>query len=501
MPNRRARLSPQSAHGQLAAALAALREGDDVPVDFSPEALAEAASAAPADTELDLRRIPFVTLDPPGARDLDQAFHLERSGDGFRVRYAIADLPGFVPAGGALDREARQRGQTLYLPDGRIPLHPAALSEDRASLLPGSDRTAYVWTLDLDAAGALASARVERAHVRSRAQLDYPSAQAAIDGGGADELLELLRTVGVLRIEQERLRGGASLNMPDEEIVRDPGGYRIVRSFALPVEEWNAQLSLLTGMAAGRMMLDAGVGILRTMPGPDEEALAAFRARVASLGHPWPAELGYGAYLERLDPASPTTPAVLQAAASLFRGADYTPFDGEPPQQTVQAAIAAPYAHVTAPLRRLVDRWGLVICAAICADRPVPEWVRASLGELPALMRASNQRAGRLGSQALDRVEAALLRDRVGDILPAVVVEVRGDRARVQLDDPAVTTQISAAGCSAGTHVDVRVVAADVATGAIELTLVARDADPDAGGDSNSESAAPNRSSGAADAA
>ncbi|MEJ6488983.1 RNB domain-containing ribonuclease [Leucobacter sp. USCH14] len=477
MPNRRAHLSPQTAHGQLAAALAELRVGADAPSEFSPDALAEARSAETESPCLDLRHIPFVTLDPPGSKDLDQAFHIERAGDGFLVRYAIADLPGFVRPGGALDHEARRRGQTLYLPDGRIPLHPAELSEGRASLLAGADRVAYVWTIALDAAGDATAARVERAHVRSRAQLDYPSAQAAVDAGTGDELLELLRAVGVLRAEQERLRGGASLNMPDEEIVREPDGYRIVRSFALPVEEWNAQLSLLTGMAAGRMMLDARIGILRTMPAPDEAALSAFRARVASLGHPWPTELSYGEYLERLDHASPTTPGVLQAAAALFRGADYTPFDGTVPQQTTQAAIAAPYAHVTAPLRRLVDRWGLVICAAICAGESVPEWARASLGELPGLMRASNQRAGQLGSQALDRVEAALLRDRVGDVLPAIVVEVRGDRARVQLDDPAVTAQVAAAGCTAGTRVNVRVVAADVASGSVELVPVTGDAD------------------------
>ncbi|MEV8337877.1 RNB domain-containing ribonuclease [Leucobacter sp. NPDC077196] len=476
MPNRRAHLSPQTAHGQLAAALAELRTANELPHDFPADALAEAASADTTVPDSDLRHLPFVTLDPPGSKDLDQAFHIERAGDGYLVRYAIADLPGFVRPGGALDREARRRGQTLYLPDGRIPLHPAALSEGRASLLPGVDRVAYVWSLGLDASGAATHASVERARVCSRAQLEYPSAQAAVDAGTADGLLELLRTVGVLRAEQERLRGGASLNMPDEEIVREPDGYRIVRSFALPIEEWNAQLSLLTGMAAGRMMLDARVGILRTMPAPDAGALAAFRARVAALGHPWPDATSYGEYLQHLDHASPTTPGVLQAAASLFRGADYTPFDGEIPQQTLQAAIAAPYAHVTAPLRRLVDRWGLVICAAICADEPIPGWTRDSLHELPALMRTSNQRAGQLGSQALDRVEAALLRDRVGEVFPAIVVEVRGERARVQLDDPAVTAQVAAAGYTAGTRVDVRVVAADVASGTIELAPITDDA-------------------------
>src|SRR5690606_12756999 len=120
----------------------------------------------------------------------------------------------------------------------------------------------------------------------------------------------------------------------------------------------------------------------------------------------------------------------------------YAAFDGGPPELAAQAAIGAPYAHVTAPLRRLVDRWGLVICAALCAGTPVPAWARESLPELPALMSASSRRAGAIASAALDRVEAALLRDRVGEILPAVVVEARGDRARVQIPDPAVTATL-----------------------------------------------------------
>ena len=474
MPARRAHLTPKSAHGELAAALAALREDPDLPREFPQDALREARDAVPdppSETVTDLREIPFVTLDPPGARDLDQALHLEHEEDGWVVRYAIADLPAFVAPGGALDREARRRGQTIYLPDGKIPLHPEELSEGRASLLPEQDRRAFVWTVRLDAEGAVRDANVERALVRSRAQLDYPGAQAAIDAGTAAGALALLPEIGRIRIAQERLRGGASLNMPDEEIVRDETGYRIERSFPLPVEEWNAQLSLLVGIVAGEMMLAAGIGILRTMPAPDAEALADFRERVAALGRPWPKELSYGEFLRAQDREDPRTAAVLLAAAGLFRGADYAAFDGEPPAAPEQAAIAAPYAHVTAPLRRLVDRWGLVICEALCAGREVPAWVRESLGELPQIMRASSQRAGRLGSAALDRVEAALLRDRVGEVLPATVLDASRGRARIQILDPVVTESVTAPGLAPASETLVRVVRAEVPTGEIELAL------------------------------
>ncbi|MBL3700540.1 RNB domain-containing ribonuclease [Leucobacter luti] len=471
MPARRAHLAPQSSHGELAEALAALRTEFSVPEAFPAAALSEAAETAAPEVEFDLRDVPFVTLDPPGSRDLDQAFSIERAGSGWVVRYAIADVAAFVRPESALDLAARDRGQTLYLPDGTVPLHPRVLSEGRASLLPGADRTAYVWTVRLDDAGAVTGCDVRRARVRSRAQLDYPSAQRDIDRGTAAAPLALLPEVGRARAEQERLRGGASLNMPEEQITETPSGYHIERRFPLPVEEWNAQLSLLVGIAAGEMMLAAGVGVLRTMPAPSTEALGAFRTRVAALGEPWPAGLSYGDYLRSLDPASVRTPAVMQAAAALFRGADYAAFDGTPPAETRQAAIAAPYAHVTAPLRRLVDRWGLILCAAICADTAVPEWARASLPQLPELMRASNQRAAQIGSAALDRVEAALVAERIGERFTAVVIEVRGERARVQLVEPPVTAQCPAAGAAAGTTIEVRVVGADIRTGTIQLEL------------------------------
>lgn len=474
MPTRRAHLTEQSSHGQLAEALAALREQFEVPTGFSEAALTEAATAVAPEPALDLREVPFVTLDPLGSLDLDQAFHLERSSAsggsrGYRFRYAIADLPGFVAPGGALDLEARQRGQTLYLPDGRVPLHPPILSEDRASLHEGRLRTAFVFTIELDSDAVPVSSRVERAIVRSHARLDYDSSQRTLDRGEADGALALLPEFGALRLEQERARGGASLNMPDEQIERGPDGYRIVRRFPLPVEQHNAQLSLLTGMIAGGMMVEARVGLLRTMPPPSDEDLHSFRARVAALGAPWDASLAYGDYLRSLDPQRDESPAVLQAASSLFRGSGYVAFDGELPEITTQAAIAAPYAHATAPLRRLADRWALVLCEALSSGREVPPWLRESLPEVPALMRSAGSRAGQLVSSALDRVEAALLRDRVGEVLSAVVLEVRGERARVQLHEPAVTAHCPAGELVAGTRCELRLVRADVPSGEIEL--------------------------------
>ncbi|MGO2744974.1 RNB domain-containing ribonuclease [Microbacterium sp.] len=474
MPQRRAHVAPSAAQSELAAALAALRADLDVPVAFSAEAEAEAAAAAPETPDLDLRDIPFATLDPAGAKDLDQAFHLSRDASGFVVRYAIADVPAFVTPGGAVDAAARERGQTLYAADGRIPLHPPVLSEDHASLLPDVDRPALVWTFDLTADGTVAKFRLERTLIRSRVQLDYVTTQQALDRG-EDSPASLLRDIGELRIAKEQERGGASLNMPDEEVVQhDDGTYSIVRGTPLPIEEWNAQLSLMTGIAAAELMIGAKVGVLRTMPAPDEKSFDAFRRQTEALGRPW--RTGeYGEYLRSLDREDPLTLPVLEAAASLFRGAGYVSFDGSVPDDIEQAAIAAPYAHATAPLRRLVDRWSLAICLAISEGTDVPGWARESLDELPELMQQSSQRASRLNADTINRVEAALLTPLVGSRMDATVIELRGDdgdRASIQIAEPAVTASAPvSSGTKPGDTVSVQLVSADIAQGAVEFAL------------------------------
>ena len=132
--------------GALAGGLAAIRARFAVPEAFPPEVLAEAEAAAKrAPSEhADRTALPFVTLDPATARDLDQAFAIERRGGDLLLHYAIADAGWFVAPGGALDAEAWKRGTTLYLPDGKAGLYPPALSEGAASLLPDGDRPAVV---------------------------------------------------------------------------------------------------------------------------------------------------------------------------------------------------------------------------------------------------------------------------------------------------------------------------------------------------------------------
>src|SRR3954463_1021723 len=140
-----------------------------VPADYPTGAVAEAERAAKAlslDGYADATDVDLVTLDPPGSRDLDQAFAISaRDDDGYDVAYAIADVAAFVTPGGAVDSEAHSRGETLYLPDGRVPLHPTVLSEGAASLLPGEKRPAVLWRFRLDSDGEPTSVDVRRSVV------------------------------------------------------------------------------------------------------------------------------------------------------------------------------------------------------------------------------------------------------------------------------------------------------------------------------------------------
>ncbi len=458
----------------LRARFEAVRAELEIDGEYPADALAEAERVAASPPDLPSRDetdVPYVTLDPPGSMDLDQALHIERAGAGHRIRYAIADVPAFVRPGGALDRATRERGQTVYCPDERVPLHPTVLSEAAASLLPGQVRPAFVWDLRLDGDGVLVDSEVRRALVRSTARLEYDAVQADVDAGTADDVLLLLREVGERRIAQERARGGASLPMPEQQVTERPdGGFTLEFRPPVAAEEWNAQISLLTGMAAASMMLEAGVGVLRTMPPPTDEALARFRRAARGLHVDWPEGTSYGDLVRGLDRTDPRHLALIHEATALFRGAGYTAFDGAAPAEREHAAVAAPYAHVTAPLRRLVDRFGLVVCEAVSRGAAVPDEVRAALPELPDLMRASDRLARTAERACADATEAAVLSSRVGDVLDAVVVDHLENGLEVQLVDAPVLAKATGDRAPLGERVGVRVERADVAAG--ELVLV-----------------------------
>ena len=457
--------------------LAALRHELDIPAEFPAEVTAEAVAAAGTKQAIprdDATHIPFVTIDPEGSMDLDQAVHIERAGTGYRVHYAIADVAAWVVPGGAIDREARLRVETLYAPDGRTPLHPPELSEAAASLLPDQVTPVLLWTIDLDATGERTRATVRRAHVQSRAQLTYEDAQRSLDDGTADESMRLLKVVGTLREDIERARGGITLPVPEQLVEQGPDGVWTLGSRAtLPVEEWNAQISLLTGMSAARLMLDGRIGVLRTLPASDPRDVERLRLAAHGLGVAWPEGATPGDVIRDLDASNPAHAALLSDATSLLRGAAYVAFDGELPPYVLHAAIAAPYAHATAPLRRLVDRFVGEVCLALSAGEPVPEWARDALPDIPGLMASGDKHAGEYERGCIDLVEAALLTGRVGEVFEGAIVDVRADRDAgvVQLREPAVRGRVEGASLPLGQDVRVRLVEASVGTRTVRFEL------------------------------
>ncbi|MBK7047400.1 MAG: RNB domain-containing ribonuclease [bacterium] len=464
--------------GALVPVFAAIRADVGVSGTYAADVLAEAAAA---DTEAeaphvvgerhDATHLPLVTIDPEGARDLDQAVHLESSPQGQRIFYAIADVGAHVVPGGALDRDTRERVETIYCPDKRVGLHPPLMSEGFASLLPGQRTKAVLWTLDVDRDGNLTGFDARRAWVRSRRQYAYPEL-ATSPPAEARDLVTALHEFGQARRAALRKLGAVTLPRPSQEAVVEDGKVSLEFRASLDVEDDNAQVSLLTGMAAARCMLDAGVGILRTMPAASPEALQRLRRQAAALGMEWPDAWTYADMLDHLDPGAPRTAAFLTEAGALFRGARWEAFDsarGGPlalPANTTHGALAAPYAHVTAPLRRLVDRYDAEICLAQCAGREVPAWALEALAWIGDVMAAGVGRSQRVDTACVDAVEVAMLAPHVGEIFEGVGL----DAQTVQLHEPAVVARC-AGSVEPGRRHRVRLVSAQPGKGAL-FTLV-----------------------------
>ncbi len=466
-----------SANDELRKGIATIQQEQKVGPEFPDDVEKEAAEAAkqPQLPEKDLTDLAFVTIDPESAMDLDQAMFLERDGDGYVVHYAIADVAAFVTPGGAVDTEAHRRGETLYGADSKIPLHPTALSEGAASLLPDEVRPALVWRVGLDAKGAITSRTVERARVRSRAKLSYDGVQADLDAGRAEEVFTLLEEIGTRRIQQEADRGGISLPMPEQEIVIDGDTWRLEFRDLKPVESWNAQISLLTGIAAASIMLEGKVGILRTLPPADPKAVERLRRTAKALRIDWPHDEDYPAFIRSLDPSKPSHQAMVVACTSLLRGAGYAVFDGEPPKITEHAALATTYAHVTAPLRRLVDRYAEEICVALCAGERPPAWVLEAMPDLPATMQEAGRRANAYEHAVTDLVEAELLKASVGERFRGVVLEAEHDdptRGTLQIAEPAVEARVVGEDAlPLGAEVEVVLAVADPAQRKVEFRV------------------------------
>ncbi|MDE2405485.1 MAG: RNB domain-containing ribonuclease [Sphingomonadales bacterium] len=441
----------------LAEGLAEIRAQFQVPATFPPDVLAaaEAAARRVPDAHADRTAVPFVTLDPATSTDLDQAFAIEAAGADLLLHYAIADVAWFVADGDPLDAEAWRRGETLYLPDGKAGLYPPVLAEGAASLLPDGPRPAIVLTTRVAPDGGVKLEGVERALVRSRAKLAYETVRDDQLPTGFVELADRVTAA-------EDRRGAARVDPPEQEVERDGDGHFTLRLRPqVPAELRNAALSLATNLAVADALHAAGTGLFRVMAPPDARAEQRLRGTAAAFGLVWPAEMTLAQFTLRLDPRDAKHAAFMLAVRRAGEGARYQPY--RPGVIPWHAAMAATYAHATAPLRRLADRYVLRAALAVANGRAVPPELTDAFSRLPPVMAKAEARSGQVDRAAKDLAEAAMLAGEEGREFDAVVTDIGENGARIQLCEQAVVARARLAQATPGDHVRVRLIAADPA--------------------------------------
>ena len=224
-------------------------------------------------------------------------------------------------------------------------------------------------------------------------------------------------------------------------------------------EQRNAALSLATNLAVADALFAARTGLFRVMAGPDTRAIARLRHTARALGLSWPDAHSLETFEKTLDPAQPNAAAFMLAIRRAGNGASYVPYqDGVKPWH---AAMAATYCHMTAPLRRLADRYVIRAALAVVNDQPVPAEVTSAFARLGPVMGKADARANQIDRAVIDLAEAAMLSGREGESFASVVTEVDDVGPRIQLCDQPVVTRVTAHGVAPGDKLTVRLVAAD----------------------------------------
>ncbi len=447
---------------KLVQGFANIRASNSVPqVDAADETLTALAASVAIDPQArrDATDINFVTLDPASSTDLDQAFAVNRDGDNIILYYAIADIGAFVPRGGPIEAQAFARGVTVYSPDGSTPLYPRILSSNRASLLPDGPRPAILLTVRIDPQGTSTLQNAQRATVRSRAKLAYETIK--IDQLSADTL-ELAKRIALA----ENNRGAFRVDRPEQQVVIDanaPAGIRLQFSPKLASEDKNAALSLATNLAVANYFIAKGIGLFRVMDEPGEREIKSLRAQAKALKIDWPSNQSLHqlvSQINRLDPVQSQSLKYSAFAMAIRRaggGARYmqwpapqVPSDTKNPNasQTLKpwhSAIAASYAHATAPMRRLADRYVLDLLVALFSnDMQTIESLKPVLVQLPAIMEAAERRAAKVDRECIDLIEATMLVPLIGTELLATVIDITPDNWKVEIQTPAVVWRIRA---------------------------------------------------------
>lgn len=440
-----------------------VREGieEDFPNDALEEAraLPPSVDAAEIARREDLRDVELLTIDPPDARDHDDAVWAERREDGFRVVVAVADVSHYVASASAIDREALARGCSIYLPDRAIPMLPAELSSNLASLLPGEDRLMLGLELRLSKTGALRRYRFIEGVMRSRARLTYADVAAALGLTSAStpsseavsrrELLATLLDVSKLLRARRRRRGALELELPEAKVLLDEAGEPrdvvpqkgdpgVKRAYGI-IED----LMLLANETVAEHLARAGLpAIFRVHGKPDPKKIEAFSAVARAFG-------------VSLENETSPRPKDLQNVLARFDG---TPFEGALSYLLLRAmqqasyqvddighfALAARhYLHFTSPIRRYPDLAVHRIVRKIARGEAIePSALRRALVPQAVASSRMERRAMQVEREVQALYRALLMSKYVGDEIAGVVGSVAEQGLLVTLDAPFVEVKV-----------------------------------------------------------
>jgi ribonuclease R len=322
--------------------------------------ISETIDARQLDGREDLRKEFIVTIDPDDARDFDDAIHVEKikTGGGWRLGVHIADVAAYVEPESALDREARRRGNSVYLPDRVIPMLPERLSNGVCSLNPGVDRLTHSVFIDFDKNGVAKSARFARSMIRSAHRLTYKQAYAILKSGPGDQLGERLHTAWELAslLRQKRFKHGSlDLDFPEVKVWLDESG-RPVRLERVENDESHQlieEFMLAANEAVARDLKNRAVpAIYRIHENPDPEKLEEYREFVLSFGYKV-GDLTHRAEVQRLLASihgKPEEQALKIGLLKSLKRARYFP------QPLGHYGLAKTnYLHFTSPIRRYAD--------------------------------------------------------------------------------------------------------------------------------------------------
>ena len=419
-----------------------------LPDAFSSAALAEAEKARPASMEAreDWRELALVTIDPPDAKDHDDAVHAQAVEGGFIVTVAIADVSYYVRAGSALDREALERGNSVYFPDRVVPMLPERISNDLCSLRAGEDRPALAVRLHIDANGRKTRHTFHRIMMRSAAKLSYEQAQRAVDGQPDATTTPLLESVlrplysAYAAVGQERdQREPLDLNLPERKLVLDAEGrLKDVRwPERLDAHRLIEEFMILANVAAAETLeAQASPLIYRAHDGPSLEKLVDLGQFLGTLG-------------VKLAKAERLKPAHFNRALASVKGAPHEALTNEVVLRAQSQAEYTHenyghfglnlrrYAHFTSPIRRYADL--IVHRALVRALKLGPggltEAEAAGLAGVAESISAAERRAMAAERDTADRLVAAFLSERIGARFSARIAGVTKVGLFVKLTD------------------------------------------------------------------